>query len=88
MEKILLFLATMQCFPTIHIIEDIRTFYKEGIVYLSRPITDAKIVHELVHECQYQRENGPANNAIEWHQREQEAKLIEVLWLNHVAQEK
>lgn len=83
MEKILLFLATVNCFPTINIVEDVKTFYKDGVIHLSKPITDAKIVHEFVHDCQQQWAGGPAKNWREWNERERHAKIIEMRWLEY-----
>lgn len=85
MEKILLFLATYNCFPAVNIVEDVETFYKDNVVHLSKPFTDAKIVHEFVHNCQDKLNNGPARNWREWRQREREAKYIELQWLDYVA---
>jgi hypothetical protein len=81
MEAILAFLATIHCFPTLHIEEAETTFYTNGVVYISYPITDAKLVHELAHVCQDTLNGGPAQNWSEWKMREREAKQVEMMWL-------
>jgi hypothetical protein len=81
-EAILAFLASLNCYPTLYIVEAETTFYSHGVVYISRPITDAKIVHELAHVCQDDINNGPAWSWGEWNRREVEAKQIELLYLN------
>ena len=82
MEAILAFLASLNCYPTLYIVEAETTFYSHGVVYISQPITDAKIVHELAHLCQDMLNNGPAQNWQEWNRREREAKQVEMLWLS------
>ena len=81
MELILSFLTAFNCFPTLNIVEDEKTFYQHGVVHISRPITDAKLVHELVHSCQEAVSGGPAQTHREWIERERHAKHIEIRWL-------
>jgi hypothetical protein len=76
-----MFLATFNCYPNVTFEEADKTYYKNGVVYLSHPITKAKIVHEMVHDCQEQNAGGPAEDRAEWNRRERAAKWIELQWI-------
>jgi len=82
MTKILLFLASMGCVPDAFIIPSNATFYIDGVVYI-RPdmMQDHVIVHELVHDCQYDKSGGGAKTWAEHTRREYQAKQIETQWI-------
>ena len=82
MEMILAFLATINCYPTAEIkIEGDTTYYRNGVVYIAPHMyKDHILVHELVHDCQYQK-HGVAKSRREWINRERHAMHIETMYL-------
>ena len=76
-----MFLATLNCFPEVTFEKSDKTYYQNGVVYLSPPVTQEKIVHELVHDCQERSAGGPAGDRAEWDRRERAAKYVELRWV-------
>lgn len=84
MTKIFMFLALFNCHPqSVPVIPSNSTFFLEGIVYVSPDMMhDYVLVHEYYHACQYEwaGRKGAATWK-EWHWREQQAKEIEIKYL-------
>lgn len=85
LETVLIFLATVNCYPQdFTITQSNRTYYEEGVIHVKPSMyKDNVIVHELYHHCQWQwAGKKPAQSAEEWRYREKEAMRIEDLYFN------
>lgn len=80
---VLAFLLHFHCVPTAQVLVEpalpAKGAYSRGVVYLRPDADDGVLVHELYHDCQYQR-GGTAADGLEWYNREREAAKVERAW--------
>lgn len=78
------FLALVSCYPAeAEFKQGVSNYFQEGVITLTPTAMtqDYIIVHELFHYCQWSS-NGNAKNWSEWQSRENNAKIIEYIYVN------
>lgn len=82
MIEILLFLASLGCEPRAQVVYDHaldRPGRQQGALVRVRTADQGVWVHELYHACQ-EAAQGPAQSDAESAQREEQARVVELMW--------